>query len=100
MNLCIREREIPALSRSDDVSFLNLFEARRQMACDILVPFLEAAVLADEVKVIAANHDAALHLGANNHALDHAATDGHVPRKRTFLVHVLCFLRQARSLEA
>ena len=44
---------------------------------DVAVTLLVPTVLANEVKVISADHDGALHLGGDDKTLKDAPTDGH-----------------------
>ena len=59
------------------------------MGADVRVALLVTAVLADEVEVVTAHDDGALHLaGRDAEALDDAATDGHVAGERALFVDV------------
>mmetsp|Transcript_24295 Transcript_24295/g.75926 ORF Transcript_24295/g.75926 Transcript_24295/m.75926 type:complete len:202 (+) Transcript_24295:77-682(+) len=89
-----------ALADGDDVAFLDVLEAGRAVDRHVLVPFLEAAVLAAPVQVVAADHDRALHLGGDDHALEDAAADRDVPGEGALLVDVVPLDRRLGGLEA
>ena len=53
------------------------------------MPLLEPLVLADEVQVVAADDDRALHLHLDDRASEDTAADGHVAREGALLVDVV-----------
>lgn len=92
--------ERPALADRHDVANLHVLEGRGAVRGRVLVALLVAPVLPDEVKVVPANHDGALHLRGQNDALQNAATDGNVAGERALLVHVRAVDGALRRLEA
>jgi len=58
---------------------------------EVLVPLLVSGVLGDEVEVLAADDERAVHLGGNDGAGQDTATDGNLSGERALLV---CFVRK------
>ncbi len=56
-------RNTPALSNSDNVTLLDVVEARGNVSRDLGVAFLESLVLLDVVEVVTTEGQCALHLG-------------------------------------
>merc|ERR1719240_2114092 len=95
-----RLRKRAALTNRQNVSLLRL-EARRAMHGHVVVALLEPLVLLDEVQVVPAHDNGALHLpGGDAHALEDAAADVDLAREGALLVDVLALLRLLRDLEA
>lgn len=67
--------ERPALANSDDVT-LGHTEGRRNVCGEILVALLVTGILGDEVKVLAADDECAVHLDRDDGASEDTATDG------------------------
>jgi len=66
--------ERPALADSDLITLLNT-ESRRDVRREVLVALLVTGVLGDEVEVLAADDDGAVHLGGNDSASQDTAAD-------------------------
>lgn len=77
-----------ALANSDDVAFLDESEGGRAVRWDVGVALFKAVVLLDEVQVVPAHNDSAVHLGGNDHASENAATDADAPSEGTVVVNV------------
>jgi hypothetical protein len=67
--------ERPALANSDDVAVGDT-ESRRDVCGEVLVALLVTGVLGDEVEVLAADDECAVHLGGDDGAGEDTATDG------------------------
>ncbi len=91
-------RERAALADGDDVTDLHL-EGRGAVHRDVAMALLVPAVLGNEVKVVPADDDGALHLGGDDEALQHAAADTDVAREGALLVDVVAFDGLLRRLE-
>merc|ERR1719240_1478764 len=95
-----RFRKRAALADGQDVTLLRL-EARRAVHGHVVVALLEPLVLLDEVQVVPAHDDGALHLpGGDAHALKDTAADVDLAREGALLVDVLALLGLLRDLEA
>merc|ERR1719240_1260588 len=95
-----RLRKRAALTDGQNVTLLRL-KARRAVHGDVVVALLEPLVLLDEVQVVPAHDDGALHLARGDaHALEDAAADVDLAREGALLVDVLALLRLLRDLEA
>merc|ERR1719240_2349268 len=95
-----RLRKRAALTNRQNVTLLRL-EARRAVHGHVVVALLEPLVLLDEVQVVPAHDDGALHLpGGDAHALEDAAADVDLARERALLVNVLALLGLLRDREA
>jgi len=66
--------ERPALADGDLVTLLDT-ESRRDVCGEVLVPLLVAGVLGDEVEVLAADDQGAVHLGGDDGAGQDTAAD-------------------------
>merc|ERR1719263_259569 len=88
-----------ALRHGGDVTLLDI-KAWRAMDSDILVALLETVVLLDVVEVVATDNDGSLHLGGDDHAPQHSATNAHIASEWALLVNVLGFLGFFRGGES
>lgn len=76
-----------ALADGDLVTLLNT-ESRGNVSGEVLVALLVTGVLGDEVKVLAADDDGAVHLGGNDGAGEDTAADRDETGERALLVDV------------
>lgn len=67
--------ERPALADGDLITLLDT-ESGRDVRREVLVALLVTGILGDEVEVLAADDDGAVHLGGNDGAGQDTATDG------------------------
>ena len=88
-----------AVTNGDNVADLHS-ESGRAVRRDVGVALLKAIVFAEVVEVVAANDDGAGHLGGDDDALEHRATDRHIASEGALLVDVLALNGSARGLEA
>lgn len=65
----------PALANGDLVAILNT-ESRADVCSEVLVALLVTGVLGDEVEVLAADDEGAVHLGGHDGAGEDTTTDG------------------------
>ena len=93
------KRNLPALSKSNDVTFGH-DESGRHVSGQVAVTLLETVVFGNVVKVITTNDNSPLHLGGDNHTTNDTSTDGHVSSEGALLVYVVSIHGLARSLEA
>jgi hypothetical protein len=80
-------RQRAALTNDNLITFVAT-EARGDVGRDVGVTLFITLVLANEVQVIHAHDDGAVHLGGLDDAGQNAATNGHVTRERALLVNV------------
>jgi len=76
-----------ALADDNLVAFVAS-EARRDVRGNVRVTLFVTLVLLNEVQVIHAHNDGAVHLRGLDNAGQNATSDGHVPRERALLVDV------------
>ena len=77
--------EGPALANDDLVTGLST-ESGRNVCGEVLVALLVTGVLGDEVKVLAADDESAVHLGGDDGAGEDTATDGDETSEGALLV--------------
>jgi len=77
-----------ALSNGDLVAFLHT-KSRADVRSQVLVSLLVTGVLGDEVEVLAADDERAVHLGGDNGAGEDTATNGDETSERALLVNVV-----------
>merc|ERR1719235_460276 len=95
-----RLRQRAALANRQNVTLLRL-EARGAMHRDVVVALVEPLVLLNEVEVIPADDDGAVHLARRDaHTLEDAAANVDLAREGALLVNVLPLLGFLRDLEA
>lgn len=75
-----------ALADGDLITLLNT-ESRGDVGGDVLVALLVTVVLRDEVEVLAADNEGAVHLGGDNGASQDTATDGDKAGEGALLVY-------------
>lgn len=75
-----------ALANGNLITLLNT-ESGRNVGGEVLVALLVTGVLGDEVKVLAADDESAVHLGGNDGAGEDTATDGDQTSERALLVY-------------
>ena len=80
-------RQRAALTNDNLITFVAT-EARGDVGRDVGVTLFITLVLANEVQVIHAHDDGAVHLGGLDDAGQNTATNGHVTRERALLVNV------------
>ncbi len=76
-NIKEEKNNLPALTSDDAITHRHL-EARGDVGGKVLVSLLITIVLLDEVQVVTAKDDGALHLGRNNNTAQNATTDGNL----------------------
>lgn len=77
--------ERPALADGNVVTLLDT-ESRGDVSSKVLVALLVTGVLGDEVKILPADDQGTVHLGADDGAVQDAATDGDEAGERALLV--------------
>ncbi|GET88216.1 40S ribosomal protein S11, putative [Leishmania tarentolae] len=88
-----------ALTNDDLITLLRV-EGRAAVHGQGLVALLVPLVLLDEVQVVAADDDGAVHLGGVHNTAQDAAADHHVAREGALAIDVLAIQRLRRCLEA
>ena len=86
------------MANSDLVTLLNT-ESGRHVGREVLVALLVTGVLGDEVKVLAADDDGAVHLGGNDGARQDTATDRDLAGEGALLVDVVALNRRLGRAE-
>ena len=89
-----------ALAHGDDITGLNIHEARRHVDGHVIVALLETAVLLDEVQVIATNDNGTLHFELADDSGQNSATNADVTGEGALLVDVVTLLGGAWGLVA
>jgi len=91
--------ERSALANNNLVTFLNT-EARGDMGSEVLVSLLVTGILGDEVEVLSADDQGAMHFGRNDGAGKNTAANGDETGKGALLVNVLTEDSSLGRLEA
>ena len=89
-----------ALSDRENISLLNISEARRQVSGDVLVTLLKSTVFLYVVEVISSYDDSLCHLRGDAHSFQNSSSDAHVSCERAFLIDVVSVLCRGRRLES
>merc|ERR1712002_45389 len=89
-----------ALASSDNVTHMDITEARGHVNGHVPVSLLESVVFLDEVEVVSADDDGTVHLHLEDSPSHNASTDRNVAGEGALLVDVGAFLGLAGDLES